>query len=615
MRIAFLFFVATSAIACGGTTTSIPTDGGDDGSSGDGGLPDGPIPPPPPATKLDILFMIDNSASMGDKQDLLRAAVPDMLSRLVSPNCVDAQGRVVGKSNNGQCTSGRLEFQPVHDMHIGIVTSSLGGRGSDVCDPNAKSPANQSLNAHNDDQGHLINRGGADEHPVSDASPSNFLAWFPPVDANKGQPAPPVPALSNAATLVSDFQDMVHGVHEHGCGFEAQLESWYRFLVQPDPFGSIVRVNNRAQYQGVDATILQQRHDFLRPDSAVAVVVITDENEEVVDPIMLAGEGWAFENSSFPGSPNGAAPKGTIECQSNPLDPNCTSCAFVPPNATRCPGGAYLDPADDNLNVRMFHMRQRFGLDVQYPISRYVNGLTLPNVPDRADEHLNGNSDYTGDANANCLNPLFATNLPVDPGADLCHLQRGPRVASQVFYAIIGGVPHEFVQTATLGQDDWLKILGADPLAYDFTGADPHMRESLTPRPGLPPPTSPDTADPISGREWNTNKGDLQFACVFPLPAPKDCTQATFLGACDCEPSSPSNKAPLCDPNTPTTQIRGKAYPSIRELAVARQLGARAIVSSICPVHVTEQGAGDPLFGYRPAMTALIDRLATALAK
>ena len=36
--------------------------------------------------KVDLLFMIDNSASMGDKQALLAEAVPDMITRLESPN-------------------------------------------------------------------------------------------------------------------------------------------------------------------------------------------------------------------------------------------------------------------------------------------------------------------------------------------------------------------------------------------------------------------------------------------------------------------------------------------------------------------------------------------------
>jgi len=42
--------------------------------------------------KIDLLFMIDNSASMTDKQEILKEAVPVLLSRLVSPICIDAAG-------------------------------------------------------------------------------------------------------------------------------------------------------------------------------------------------------------------------------------------------------------------------------------------------------------------------------------------------------------------------------------------------------------------------------------------------------------------------------------------------------------------------------------------
>src|ERR1700747_23572 len=39
--------------------------------------------------KVDLLFAIDNSASMGDKQDLLALAVPVLVGRLLNPNCLD----------------------------------------------------------------------------------------------------------------------------------------------------------------------------------------------------------------------------------------------------------------------------------------------------------------------------------------------------------------------------------------------------------------------------------------------------------------------------------------------------------------------------------------------
>ena len=45
-----------------------------------------------PVDKLDVLFMIDNSISMSDKQAILRLAVPDLVNRLVNPICVDSMG-------------------------------------------------------------------------------------------------------------------------------------------------------------------------------------------------------------------------------------------------------------------------------------------------------------------------------------------------------------------------------------------------------------------------------------------------------------------------------------------------------------------------------------------
>src|SRR5581483_9210551 len=110
--------------------------------------------------KVDLLFMIDNSASMGDKQALLAAAVPDMINRLVAPQCLDANNNPTGTNAgaDGSCPAGqKAEFPPVHDMHIGIVSSSLGGRGGDQCPATGTNPAAPALNAHNDDRGELIN--------------------------------------------------------------------------------------------------------------------------------------------------------------------------------------------------------------------------------------------------------------------------------------------------------------------------------------------------------------------------------------------------------------------------------------------------------------------------
>ena len=74
---------------------------------------------------------------------------------------------------------------------------------------------------------------------------------------------------------------------------------------------------------------------------------------------------------------------------------------------------------------------------------------------------------------------------------------------------------------------------------------------------------------------------------------------------------------PICDPTTQTQQIGAKAYPTQRELLLAKLMGGQGFVSSLCPIHV-QPATGkteptDPLFGYSPAVNAIVDRLKVAL--
>src|SRR5215469_14356279 len=137
--LAILGWSVAVASACGGSVGKLP--------SSEGGASDAAVAPRSPPTKVDILFDVDNSASMGGKQAFLMQAVPDLIGRLLNPNCVDsASGAVLGPSSDGQCIQGAPEFPPVHDLHLGMVTSSLGPRlsgaaprneGTILCDPNA----------------------------------------------------------------------------------------------------------------------------------------------------------------------------------------------------------------------------------------------------------------------------------------------------------------------------------------------------------------------------------------------------------------------------------------------------------------------------------------------
>src|SRR5687767_13961990 len=57
--------------------------------------------------KADLLFMIDNSISMADNQDILAKAVPVLVQRLVDPICTDDQGNPTGDGSSVDgCTPG-----------------------------------------------------------------------------------------------------------------------------------------------------------------------------------------------------------------------------------------------------------------------------------------------------------------------------------------------------------------------------------------------------------------------------------------------------------------------------------------------------------------------------
>jgi hypothetical protein len=570
------------------------------------------------ANKIDLLFIVDSAPSMDDKTALLAAALPDYVNRLVNPDCVNQFGSVVGISNAGRCATGALHHQRARDLHVGILSSSLGAAGGDLC-------GSDGIGAHQNDRGELLNRVGTDEHSVGDAEPTHFLAWFPSVAQALSQPPPSVPFVMDSTRLVSDVAEMAAGIHATGCPFVSPLESLYRFLVEPDPYDHIEIVDGRASLIGVDATLLRQRHDFLRPDSLLDIVVVTDANDVSIDPKAFDGHAWQFGNSRFPGSPNGAAPRAAIEC-SNPNDLRCTPCSLLigdPAFAARCPRGSFLDPSEDALALRFFDMRRRFGVETLFPTSRYVRGLTSAKVPDRTHEHDGAGAYVDGDASANCVNPIFAHDLPTDPGTDLCHLAPGPRTPDLVQFTVIGGVPHQLLQakpgidpecaTGTaqadcpqktqLSEGDWKTILGPVP--------DAHMVASLEPRAGLPSPNAPDDADPMIGREWTTHGGALELACTFPLAAPKqDCTHSDLAVGCDC---GTGGDMPVCDTKS-GAQSRGKVWPSIRPIDVAHSManspsGVQGGLGSMCPIHSAESAPGDPLYAFRPTLSFAVDRL------
>ncbi len=655
--------------------------------------------------KIDLLLAIDNSRSMADKQEILKAAVPDLITSLVNPPCLDTDGNVVETPAGplSDCTQGQREFEPVLDIHIGIISSSLGGHGADACEPDKDPNKDPTENdhgwlTHRDAQGTEI-----DTYQDSGGNNLGFLVWDGAAADTPPNPSHDPAGESNVTNLNTTFSNMVGGVGELGCGFEAILESWYRFLVDPEPYESIALdapanginaqavVSHTLKTAGgpdncsnwnitTDAKLLKQRTDFLLPDSLLAIIMLTDEND---CSIRDGGIYWLASQMLNP--PSGPAQlrlgAPTAECKNKskgPYDSCCISCwqsgggldACKTNDPNECdPQQLTLD--EDQINLRCWDQKRRFGIDFLQPIDRYTKGLTEPQVTNICGEVMD--------------NPLFSDLDQTDEVTSI-------RDPSLVFIAGIVGVPwQDIARQDASGNPDlltgldsngnavggfksakelavalpnktyntWDLILG-DPTKYytnpaDALPKDPLMIESVTPRTNKPhdlydnaiggvqtqplihPITGKPLIDPaqtaqtdgtssytwndINGHEWlNPDGDDLQYACIFPLAGTRDCSTQPPPTACDCDnpgtpPSDLGDQNPLCQQQSDSEygklQYRAKAYPGIRELQVLKGVGEQGIVASICPAQQTQTADKD--YGYRPAIGAIIERLKEAL--
>ncbi|AUX44761.1 hypothetical protein SOCE26_062290 [Sorangium cellulosum] len=593
---------SSSGEGTGGGTSSGGGSGGEGGGGGGGGTPS--FTP----DKVDLLFVVDNSGSMADKQEVLDRALDDLLGGLINPPCVDAAGVPVEFQPNAlnDCPEGSSRTRPpVQDMHIGVISSSLGGHGASTC-PSSFAPSNA-------DMGHLLARSSpVVPNDLPTYQNKGFLAW----DAAGTH----VPAGdSDLLTLTNKLTNIIRGVGQQGCGFEAPLESFYRFLADPEPYAELALDPGTSAVvpQGVDETVLQQRREFLRPDSLLLIVMLTDENDCSIKDY---GRNYIVAETRN----NFRMWRPRSECAVNPNDPCCASCSQAVPEGCpadpTCTGSddrpARLTVEEDPVNLRCFDQKRRFGYDFLYPIERYTQALTSPQVLNRDKELV--------------PNPIFSDLDPSDGNSRV----RGPQ---HVVFTGIVGVPWQDIARDPADLGDGLKNAAqlSEPLASGATTwdvilgdpssnvmpQDPHMRESSAPRSGVNPITGdaiapPGSAtNPINGSEYTIpfgSTGDLQYACIFPLLTSRSCDATST--SCDCR--DPSNDNPLCAPNPAdggdrTLQVRGKAYPGLRELQLIQSLGDQGVAASICPAQLSDTAQAD--YGYQPVVKALIERLDSLL--
>ncbi len=540
--------------------------------------------------KVDLLLMVDNSASMGDKFSELGRRMPELIKALADPDKDPA--------------TGKPKTQAVADLHVGIITSSLGSHGTSACDP-------AQYGAHVDDHGHLMPRatengttgytvasvGGT---PTAAACPApiaaSALTWA--FDPAKGAQYSAQAGVTGMETAVSCI---VQSAKEDGCGYEAQLESIYHFLIDPAPYqtADVACTKNPAGDQcmqnhitptGVDAEIIKERAAFLRPDSLLAVVMLTDENDGSILP---AGLNWlplAYGKGTMlrgwkgcESVPDDIEPQTSADYAALWTNYKCISCFQKSPDGTTDPNcgvpwaSVPLNNDVDGRNERMLQHTRRYGYNFLWGRQRYVDAFAATSVAG-SDGKLAPNPIYLG----------------------------GARTKDLVIVAGILGVPKSLLPTNTdgtpadLSETDWDKIVSPDPAKRD-----PHMIEQIAPRPGVQKFMGDRGVDAVNGGDRDVADGDdLQYACI----AQRNSTVANDPAAAtaDCKASGSGAKNPVCGPDVSGkgTQPYFKSYPTLRELRVIHELQAAkvpAFVASLCDT------------SYSPAIQGIINKLQAAL--
>ncbi|MBL8740320.1 MAG: hypothetical protein JNK04_04470, partial [Myxococcales bacterium] len=468
------------------------------------------------------------------------------------------------------------------DINVGVISSSLGDMTSGFCTA-ATNP---------NDGGRLVVRGV----PLAETYKGlGYLAWDP--DGTRG-------GDDDIVHLTDQLGQLVLGVEQQGCGYEMPLESILRFLVDPEPYATIGKMGAELTLEGTDSELRDQRESFLRPDSLVAVLILSDENDCSFDPAkgphkLLKG-GADGNNTGYW--------KGTSECASNPADECCQSCEA--PDAGCDAGGACAPPAygdSEDLagsNLKCWQQKQRYGEDFLYPVRRYVNAFTQERIDPTQD-------DYGVVDPASAIdNPLFIDKQGVRRGTD------------RVVVAGIVGVPWQAIaqDPSDLSQGfkeyvDVVPLLPAlvgDPDKYVYP-EDPFMRESTDQRSGTSAllDAAPDSTNVINGHDYTpvAQPSSLQFSCIFPLPVPLETTDPDADDCNRCDPADaafdPACDNPLCNGGQ---QINAKSVPSLRELSLLAGLGEQAVFASICAETTTGDSTA-PNFGYNPAVNTIIERL------
>lgn len=217
--------------------------------------------------EIDLLFLVDNSASMRQEQDALIAEIPRLVQILAS-----------GDLQNGGSTD---DFDPVASIQVGVITSDMGIGGVNI---NAGARCTSTMG----DDGILIDlhRGTDAACPTEPATPP-FLTFMAGMDD-------PLTFADSVGCLAN--------TGANGCAFEQQLEAVLKALTPAD---SAIRfpqsrggtqVRDTAGHGGTGFN-----SGFLRQNSLLAIIMVTDEDDcSTSDLDLYVGFDLTAEASPYP---------------------------------------------------------------------------------------------------------------------------------------------------------------------------------------------------------------------------------------------------------------------------------------------------------------------------
>jgi hypothetical protein len=352
---------------------------GDTGESGDSETGGGPIGDPNIEVNkdVDILFVIDNSGSMGEEQAILAANIGSFIDVLEHDD-VEADYRIgitTTDMGNPWCPSGSTTPELGH-----LVLSSCKTRLADFLFNNGAVDV-QDL-ACNDictlDESELeIQPSTTDVDPDPKPHP-----WLERIAGKKNIPST---TLTSAAFACFGPQGV------NGCGFESPLEAMYFAVV-------------RAQ------TDTENNYGFIRDSATLAVIFLTDEADCSYNPgwaEIFDADGprtfWSDPQANFPTS--AVCWNAGVQCSGDPSGYDACDPVNKDVNGT-------LDVGDDQA--------------VLYPVSRYINLLEQVEQQKQALDanqelivSLIAGVDNAGQPHyANASDPEFQNNFGIGPGCE-----------------------------------------------------------------------------------------------------------------------------------------------------------------------------------------------------